>query len=84
MNKEQLTLVLQAFFDDSISRTSAWLAYCNFKNLLNAIEISLNNFDKGRLTVNDYNLDNVSNKVVKIITSYIPYVNEKVWFKKNS
>ncbi len=35
MNKEQLTLVLQAFFDDSISRTSAWLAYCNFKNLLN-------------------------------------------------
>lgn len=35
MNKQQLALVLQAFFDDSISETSAWLAYCNFKNLLN-------------------------------------------------
>ena len=35
MNKEQLALVLRAFFDDSIKETSAWLAYCNFKNLLN-------------------------------------------------
>tara|TARA_R110000824_G_scaffold108200_1_gene254964 strand:- start:2369 stop:2665 length:297 start_codon:yes stop_codon:yes gene_type:complete len=34
MNKEQLTIVLQAFFDESISRTSAWLAYCNFNSLL--------------------------------------------------
>jgi len=35
MNKEQLTFVLQAFFDDSIKGASAWLAYCNFKELLN-------------------------------------------------
>jgi len=34
MNKEQLALVLRTFFEDSINRTSAWLAYCNFNSLL--------------------------------------------------
>ncbi len=32
-------------------------------------------------TVNDYNIDNVSEKVVKIILSYIDHVNEFVWRK---
>lgn len=32
-------------------------------------------------TVNDYNIDNVSEKVVKIIQSYIDHVNEFVWRK---
>ncbi len=56
----------------------------NFKNLLNSIKISVNNFDKKSFTVSDYNFDNVSDKVVKIISSHITYVNEKVWFNNHN
>jgi UDP-N-acetylglucosamine 2-epimerase len=33
-------------------------------------------------TVQDYNQENVSNKVLKIILSYIDYVNREIWKKK--
>tara|TARA_A100001015_G_scaffold273956_1_gene329887 strand:+ start:422 stop:1546 length:1125 start_codon:yes stop_codon:yes gene_type:complete len=56
----------------------------NYKNLLNAIKISVNNFDNKNFNVNDYNFDNVSDKVVKIISSHISYVNEKVWFNNHN
>ncbi len=29
----------------------------------------------------DYNADNVSEKVLRVIIGYIDYVNKKVWFK---
>ena len=35
-------------------------------------------------TVDDYNVDNVSQKVVKIILSYIDFVNRTVWKKDSS
>ena len=31
--------------------------------------------------VEDYNVDNVSDKILKIILSYTDYVNRTVWFK---
>ena len=32
--------------------------------------------------VEDYNVDNVSDKILKIILSYTDYVNRTVWFKQ--
>ena len=34
--------------------------------------------------VDDYDVDNVSQKVVKVILSYIDYVNRTVWRKDSS
>ena len=34
--------------------------------------------------IDDYNVDNVSQKVVKIIFSYIDYVNRNIWRKDSS
>jgi len=45
------------------------------------IVVSQNNYKKDRLIklVNDYNVDNFSIKVVRIIISYIDFVNRTVW-----
>ena len=56
----------------------------NSNRILNAIEILDNTKARGVLPqklVEDYNTDNVSDKIVKIIISYTDYVNQKVWKK---
>lgn len=52
--------------------------------VLQSIEMVISDFnEQNRPTkiVADYNVDNVSIKVVRIIMSYIDYVNRRVWFK---
>lgn len=53
--------------------------------VLEAIEIVTKQHNKNRLMkiVTDYNVDNVSKKVLRIILSYTDYVNRTVWHKSN-
>jgi UDP-N-acetylglucosamine 2-epimerase (non-hydrolysing) len=52
--------------------------------VLEAVNIMLEQFKQnptGIRIINDYNVDNVSIKVVRIILSYIDFVNRTVWKK---
>jgi len=52
-------------------------------NIINSVEIVLKKFsiDRKPNVHNDYSQFNVSDKIVTIIQSYIPYINRKIWFK---
>lgn len=54
------------------------------EKVVNAIKLVLRqnkeNTDQIKI-VDDYNVDNVSTKVLRIIYSYTEYVNKKIWFK---
>ena len=62
------------------------LIMCGLKAeaVLNSVDIIISQFamySKSFKTVDDYDVGNVSHKVVKIILSYIDYVNRIVWRK---
>ena len=52
-------------------------------NVINAINIvtSFDFRDRVFKVVNDYDIDNFSKKIIKIVFSYIDYVNRTVWYK---
>ena len=61
------------------------LSDINSDRVFNSIDVLLktqsNNFPSN---LKDYSSQNVSDKVVRIITSYISFINRRVWMKKNS
>lgn len=62
------------------------LIMCGLKkeSVIDSIEVVLSQHsDKKRVfrVVHDYDVDNVSKKVLRIIMSYIEYINRTVWFK---
>ena len=62
------------------------LIMCGLKesNVINAVTVVTSQFEanpQGVKIVTDYDADNVSQKVVRIILSYIDYINRTVWYK---
>lgn len=54
----------------------------NKKRILNGIKIMIDGkLNANNKVVKDYKVLNVSNKIIKIISSYIPYVNKNIWKK---
>jgi UDP-N-acetylglucosamine 2-epimerase (non-hydrolysing) len=54
------------------------------RRVVESIDIVTNQFDDNERAfdvVPDYQVDNVSKKVVRIIQSYTEYINQKVWYK---
>jgi UDP-N-acetylglucosamine 2-epimerase (non-hydrolysing) len=52
--------------------------------VIESVEVVVSQFNKNNHStkiINDYNVDNVSIKVVRIILSYIDFVNRTVWKK---
>ena len=58
----------------------------NQKRIIESIDIVTKLYKDGKVPniIDDYNVDNVSQKVVKIIFSYIDYVNRNIWRKDSS
>ena len=55
----------------------------NKDRIIESIDVVTKLYDDGKIPniIDDYDVDNVSQKVVKIIFSYIDYVNRTVWKK---
>ena len=52
------------------------------KDILNSIEISINTFDALNLSLpSEYKVNDVSQRVIKVIQSYTSIVNRVIWNK---
>ena len=52
------------------------------QRVMNGIRMLLKgNLNHKMKIVKDYKVENVSSKIIKIINSYIPYVNKNIWKK---
>lgn len=63
------------------------LIMCGYKKerILKAVEVVINQFRENKSlikTIKDYEVDNVSAKVVRTILSYTDYINERIWRKE--
>lgn len=69
---------------EGMEETSVMLVGLDLKNIINGIKI-LANQKRGKKRdlkiVKEYDVDNVSEKILRIILSYIDYVNRIVWKK---
>lgn len=69
---------------EGMDETTVIMSGLNKERVIESVEIATNHHsEKGRAIkpVKDYEADNVSKKVLRIIVSYIDYVNRTVWHK---
>jgi UDP-N-acetyl-L-fucosamine synthase len=69
---------------EGMEETPALMTGLDPHRILEGLDLVLKQPREHRATrlVADYEVPNVSEKVLRIILSYTPYVNQKVWFKK--
>jgi UDP-N-acetyl-L-fucosamine synthase len=69
---------------EAMEETSVIMTGLNYIRVLQGIDLLINqdNLNKQNMrTVSDYSMPNVSEKIVRIIISYIDYINRKIWQK---
>jgi UDP-N-acetylglucosamine 2-epimerase (non-hydrolysing) len=68
---------------EGMEKGFAVLSGLKLNDIVDSAEIVLKRFsNKPRLDIHkDYFEEHVSDKVINVIQSYIPYINRKVWFK---
>ena len=66
---------------EGMEEASVILSSLVLKNVINAVEIMVKNNFKNHIPT-DYFKDNISDKVIKIIISYIEYVKRYVWLNE--
>ena len=65
---------------EAMEEGSVMMVGINSKRVLRGIKMLVDNKLNYKMrTVREYKIDNVSSKVVKIINSYIPYINKNIW-----
>ena len=70
---------------EAMEETSVMMAGVNGERVIQAMEILLSQGTEHNRTlyiVKDYNVSNVSEKILRIIISYTDYINKNIW-KKN-
>ena len=70
---------------EGMDETTVIMAGLNKKRVMDAVEVATGHNSKNSVLikpVRDYEVDNVSKKVLRIILSYIDYVNRTVWHKE--
>ncbi len=69
---------------EGMDETTVIMSGLDKENVINSVDIVTSHFAQDRNSIKliqDYDVDNVSKKVLRIIVSYIGYINRTVWHK---
>ena len=66
---------------EAMEEASVMMVGLNIERILQGLTILETQSKDTLKTVNDYSSTNVADKVIRIITSYIDYINRTIWFK---
>ena len=66
---------------EGMEEAAVMMVGLNTKRVLQGLRLleDLKNFNRSKLNVQDYSIDNVSIKIVKIIHSYVDYITTNTW-----